>query len=153
VLYQLGRGVPQDEAEGRTWLQRAADRGDGTAKFYLYRLADASTQPLPPTERFMGIISACATSNKVYIDGTLDGSIRSFYEGQRTAGKITVLQTSDFLSLFPEDKRQEAYKLYTGCVHQLVNSPLGGPDIKQLDVTIVSRTSPLPTNDMIYSYH
>jgi tetratricopeptide (TPR) repeat protein len=137
LAYASGLGITKDEDEARGWLNKAAGGGSELAKYYLYVLGEAPEKPLPSTEEFMGIISACATSNKVEIGGALRGSIRSFYDGQRTVGDLIFQQSSNFLNLFPENQREEAYKIYTGCVKQLVHAKGAPVGLVASDVKLI----------------
>ena len=119
ILYVLGRGMRKDEVEGYSWIQKAADAGNERAKYYIFMNRNSEGSPTLSTESFMSIISTCATSNKIQIDGSLSGSIASLFELKNISGRITYLQTSDFLSLFPAEMRANAYKMYTGCVEKL----------------------------------
>jgi uncharacterized protein len=35
LMYEIGRGVPKDDAQALTWYRRAADQGDANAQFSL----------------------------------------------------------------------------------------------------------------------
>jgi hypothetical protein len=77
-------------------------------------------QNWPTTEQFMSSITACATNLNIQINGDLQGSIKSFYEGTKTQGHLTSDSNTQFLSLFPENQRLDAYKIYTECLLKII---------------------------------
>ncbi|TBD01826.1 hypothetical protein ELH24_21715 [Rhizobium ruizarguesonis] len=120
VIYANGLDVDKDEAKARQFFGMAADAGDKVSALKLKIFKHTTSLPLPSTEKFMGIISLCGTSNKITISGNLEGSIRAFYESARSSGYLTLEQSSGFLALFPEKERAAVYKMYTGCVMNVV---------------------------------
>jgi hypothetical protein len=86
--------------------------------FALFSSAHAE-QNWPTTEQFMSSITACATNLHIQLNGDLQGSIKSFYEGTKTQGQLTSESTTHFLELFPEGSRLDAYKIYTNCLLKL----------------------------------
>jgi hypothetical protein len=92
------------------------------ASVLLVALISASNaQPIwPSTEQFMSALSVCALDLKVELKGDIQGSIRSFYESTKTQGQISNSTTSNFIGLFPQTERLNAYKLYTECVLKII---------------------------------
>lgn len=116
-------GQPKDNAAALQWLNRAASAGDKRAQYYVNKeFSKKSLRNLPTTEQFMGMVSACATSNKIQISGDLEGSVKSFYEGVKGNGQMSISQSSEFLSLFPEAQRTDAYKVYINCILSVTSS-------------------------------
>jgi hypothetical protein len=68
------------------------------------------------TEEFMNALGTCAVSMNLKLSGDLVGSIRSFYEGSKTQGTMSLQNAPEFLKLFPESDRSAAYKIYVDCV-------------------------------------
>lgn len=76
---------------------------------------------LPVTSTFMGALGACATSNNIKLNGSVSGSIQQIYEGARTEGNLTLEQGSSFLSVFPEQDRIVAYRIYAECITRIIS--------------------------------
>lgn len=83
--------------------------------------AFAQTNRLPSTEQFMNTLGTCAANMNLSLSGDLLGSIRSFYEGKQTQGKMALQNAPAFLSLFPENERTKAYTLYVECVTKIIS--------------------------------
>jgi hypothetical protein len=64
----------------------------------------------------MNAFAVCALGLQIRIDGNLEGSIRSMYDGARTTGNLSAQFKTDFLNLFREPDRQGAYQLYSQCL-------------------------------------
>lgn len=56
----------------------------------------------------------------VKLEGNLLGSIKSFYEGTRTQGRMSLQNAPEFLNLFPENERSKAYTVYVSCVMKIL---------------------------------
>jgi TPR repeat protein len=138
VAYSKGLGTDMDDQQGIYWLRAAAEKGDEISKFFLWKLRPAIPRSLPNTEEFMGIISTCGTSNKISIDGNIRGSIKTFYDSLRAEGKVSLTQSSELLSLFPENQRSGVYQTYISCVIALVNKYQGA--IAESDVKLIRET-------------
>ncbi|PIT02844.1 hypothetical protein TSA1_20365 [Bradyrhizobium nitroreducens] len=74
----------------------------------------------PSTEQFMNALGTCAVGMNVKLEGNLLGSIKSFYEGTRTQGRMSLQNAPEFLNLFPENERSKAYTLYVSCVMKIL---------------------------------
>ena len=75
---------------------------------------------LPTTEQFMNALGTCATGMKLDVSGDFLGSVRSFYEGAKSQGRMSIYNAPEFLKLFPENERVKAYSLYTECVLKIL---------------------------------
>ncbi|CDZ70979.1 Hypothetical protein NGAL_HAMBI2610_25830 [Neorhizobium galegae bv. orientalis] len=93
------------------------------AYIYAHGSAYAQSPGWPKTEEFMSALSVCALDLRIDLDGKIEGSIKSFYEGTKTTGKITNSTTSKFIDLFPASDRISAYKIYTECVLKIIEAP------------------------------
>lgn len=86
-MYALGRGVQQDLAQAKLWLQKAARQGDNRASYNLALLE----------ERDQNLASAYTWYEVSTRDGMLDDGVRS-----RAQGKIRKLAAN----LSPEDQQR-----------------------------------------------
>src|SRR5262245_61175473 len=71
---------------------------------------------LPSSEEFGNAVYACALDSNINLSASALGSIKTFYEGQKTEGKASLTQSSKFLSMFPEGDRKDMYKVYVDCI-------------------------------------
>jgi hypothetical protein len=81
--------------------------------------AEARAETMPNTEQFMNMLGTCATSMNVRVTADMVGSIKTFYEGNKTQGSFTLQNMPEFLKLFPENDRTTAYKLYVECLMKM----------------------------------
>jgi tetratricopeptide (TPR) repeat protein len=94
----------------------------------------AAQTKLPSTDHFMNALGTCAAGMKMKLSADIAGSVKSFYEGARTKGSAELENAPDFLILFPEAQRADAYKLYVDCVKGLVPAfrvPEEGPKLEK----------------------
>lgn len=71
----------------------------------------------------MSRVLACAQSADIDISANFQGSLESIFgDGESVDGKASWESQSEFLKLFPEDERLEAYQLYTECLKDGVTS-------------------------------
>jgi len=85
-------------------------------------MADAATgQPgAPSTEQFMNALGTCAANMNLKLSGDLIGSIKTFYEGSKTQGTMSLQNAPEFLKLFPDSERAAAYRIYVECVLKIL---------------------------------
>jgi hypothetical protein len=82
---------------------------------------------------------------QIRIEGDLEGSIRSIYEGAKTKGNLSAEFKSNFLSLFPEADRAKSFQLYTRCLADSLTPRKAIVDpssIPQLSAQIVPQRTP-----------
>lgn len=88
--------------------------------------AFAQAAASPTTEQFMGALAACVASKNLEVSADLLGSIKGAYdreatdERNSTQGRLVFKSPTEFLSLFPETDRLQAYKIYEECVTKLI---------------------------------
>jgi hypothetical protein len=82
--------------------------------------SSANSQAVPTTEQFDGMLRNCAVGANIDLKADLVGSIKTIYDGQRTQGLASFQTSTEFLKLIPEKDRLEAYKLYVGCIRDIV---------------------------------
>jgi hypothetical protein len=78
--------------------------------------AEARAETMPGTEQFMNMLSTCAAGMNLNVTADMVGSIKTFYEGNKTQGSFKLQNMPEFLKLFPENERTTAYRLYTDCL-------------------------------------
>jgi hypothetical protein len=61
-------------------------------------------------------ILKCASGVNMDLSADLVGSIRTIFSGEGTKGYASFRTENDFLKLFPESQRLQAYTLYVQCV-------------------------------------
>ncbi|MBY3355148.1 hypothetical protein [Rhizobium laguerreae] len=106
--------------------------------FTFSQTASSYSKELPSTSEFMNAFSVCALSLKMKLNGKLEGSIESLYEGARTEGQVSSEMTSDFVHLFAEQDRVKAYQLYTRCVDKIIgnNDGLAPAPVEPVKVSV-----------------
>lgn len=89
---------------------------------------------VPTTEQFMGALTVCVASKNLEASTDLLGSIKRAYnnglseERNSTQGHLAFKSPTEFLSLFPEADRADAYRIYVECVTRLVSGSKA-PDV------------------------
>jgi tetratricopeptide (TPR) repeat protein len=78
---------------------------------------------LPTTEIFMNLLGTCAAGMNLQIGAKLIGSVKEFYEGQKTEGSAFLENAPDLLKLFPDTDKIVAYRLYLDCILKIVGAP------------------------------
>jgi tetratricopeptide (TPR) repeat protein len=86
----------------------------------LFGSAQAQTNH-PTTEQFIGALSACVASKNLDVSADVLGSIKGAYE-KATQGRLVFKSPTEFLSLFPESERKDAYRIYVECLTKLLGS-------------------------------
>jgi hypothetical protein len=80
---------------------------------------EARGQSMPSTEQFMNMLGTCAASMNLKISADTLGSIKTLYEGSQNSkfqGQASIQNMPEFLKLFPDNERKDAYAIYVGCV-------------------------------------
>lgn len=79
--------------------------------------ADLNVTPI----EMSAIVQACAIGGSLNIEANIEGSLNEIFEqGADTNGRLKIENEADFLSLFPDDAKQEAYSLYVSCITPLI---------------------------------
>jgi hypothetical protein len=96
----------------------------------------------PSTTTFMNAFASCAGNLRISIQGNIEGSVRTLYEGAKTKGNVSASFESDFLKAFPEDQRQAAYQLYTTCFTGALSTRIDPRFIPDISVQIMPPRAP-----------
>jgi tetratricopeptide (TPR) repeat protein len=78
---------------------------------------------LPTTEVLMNALGTCAAGMNLRLSANMTGSVRSLFEGMRTEGTAVLENAPEFLKLFPDSEKMNAYRLYIDCVTKIIAVP------------------------------